>query len=62
MMNCTECKTAITRYQAYYCRDCQRLFCAKHIYTRVDEANAAITRNALPLCKECYTKRYGERR
>jgi len=59
-MTCKECGEMITRYQTWYCRDCQQPCCAKHIFRRVDEANEAITRNAPVLCRECYYARYPE--
>lgn len=36
------------------CHKCGRLFCPKHIYTRVDGNNRSITKNAPEYCAECY--------
>ena len=40
------------------CADCGNLFCDKHIYSYVDEANESITKNAKQYCKNCYYKHH----
>lgn len=40
------------------CADCGNLFCDKHIYNYVDEANESITKNAKQYCKNCYYKHH----
>jgi len=36
------------------CTRCVGRFCHSHLYSYVDESNAAITRNSPPYCKQCY--------
>lgn len=55
---CSVCAKELRVEQTFYCRYCSAVCCGKHIYRRVDEANAAITRNAPTLCKECYKIKY----
>ncbi len=38
----------------FVCAGCEKIFCSRHIYSRVDEANEAITKNAKEYCEKCY--------
>ena len=55
-MNCTVCATPIKKSDQYRCRKCGRVFCGKHVYSKVDGNNGAITRSAHELCQECVEK------
>jgi hypothetical protein len=39
---------------AIRCSRCGKMFCAEHIYSRVDGNNRSITKNAPEYCAECY--------
>ncbi len=55
---CNECNKPLFKKEAYVCNCCKKTFCAKHIYSYVDESNSAITNNSSDYCKECYKKTY----
>lgn len=38
------------------CAGCGKVFCGKHLFGYVDEANEAITKNSKDYCKNCYYK------
>lgn len=55
---CAQCDTGLRACSKHQCVKCKKWFCDKHIYTRVDESNIAITKNAPKLCKEDYKDHY----
>jgi hypothetical protein len=55
---CSACAKELRVPETYYCQYCGAVCCGKHIYQRVDEANASITRYAPRMCGKCYKKRY----
>lgn len=40
------------------CSKCRQYFCFRHIGSRPDESNIAITNNALLYCSKCYKETY----
>ena len=58
-MNCHRCGTPIKKAEQYQCHSCKRIFCGKHVFSKVDGNNGAITRNAHEFCQECVEKNGG---
>lgn len=44
----------------YICADCKDTLTPSTAFFYVDGCNFAITENSLPLCRECYRKKYNE--
>lgn len=44
----------------FICATCGKSLTPKEAYCYVDPNNCAITDNALPYCRECYKKKFGE--
>ena len=59
-MTLAECGCEIPATKAFanknFCNGCRKVFCGKHLFSYVDEANEAITRNSRDYCRECYYK------
>lgn len=55
---CKECKDLHRNKNIMRCKKCCDGFCMKHIYSRVDESNIAITKNAPNYCEQCYKEVY----
>lgn len=57
---CSECevKCRKSKKELFRCSECRKDLCARHTFSRPDESNIAITKNAPDLCKECYLIKY----
>jgi hypothetical protein len=51
---CEYCGKYLFKHGATKCHKCGLFFCAKHIYSYVDESNHSITKNSPEFCKKCY--------
>jgi hypothetical protein len=54
----TACGCDVKKKDSFQCTGCNQMFCGKHIYYYIDEANIAITRNSRPYCETCYKIKY----
>jgi len=66
-MICLECEKIIYKtvkyknneyVKSFSCNLCNKSFCARHIYSYVDESNSSITNNSQSYCKDCYNTKY----
>lgn len=55
---CNYCDIGLRPYNKNKCKGCNLWFCDIHIYSRPDEANISITKNAPLFCKDCYKETY----
>lgn len=60
--SCAKCQAPIKKPDTHICRRCGQRFCGKHIYSRVDGNNGAITKNALEFCQQCVELKGGSLR
>ena len=56
---CAECSVRVfwrpvKGPKLYLCSRCADVLCPKHAHFYADESNAAITKSALPKCRECF--------
>jgi hypothetical protein len=57
-MKCNKCEKALIKKESFFCTNCKKLYCARHIYSYVCGNNGAITKNALKYCEYCYNLKY----
>ena len=55
--HCRECSTGTRKADTFTCPTCREAFCPRHIFSYVDESNAAITRSSRCYCRDCYATR-----
>jgi hypothetical protein len=54
----TACGCDVKKKDISKCSECSQVFCQRHIYYYIDEANISITKNSKPHCEDCYSKKY----
>ena len=56
---CGECGATVPlKRDRIACAKCAGRFCPRHIFSRIDGNNAAITKHAPRLCRPCYLAAY----